>query len=161
MPAAYYEDEGDFQAMSLTTRAMTALTVLSLAAIPVAALTINNSASDTVAIGRDNAQDKSANGTASAGHSRLVPQNATIDPDAMEVVTGAVSAPRRLVPQNPASEPPGTAAVAEAAPAAAEEAEAEPTPVSTHQRPKRRAAKAKPGPAPGSLELLFQGPPKK
>ncbi|WP_333795402.1 hypothetical protein [Hyphomicrobium sp.] len=146
--------------MSLTTRAMTAFTVLSLAAIPVAALTINTGSSEKAAIG-GNAPAVDAQDTTSAGHSRLVPQNATIDPDAMEVVTGAVSAPRRLVPQNPANEPPGGAAVAEAEPAAAEEAA--PIPVSTHQRPKRRKAKTKvkQGGAPGSLELLFQGPPQK
>lgn len=170
--------------MSLMTRAATAFAVLSLAAIPVGALTVKNTSSKDVSVGVDNSLEESvyqipAGGSVDVtedcsaecavtgpwGYSRLVPQNAVIETDGMPVVTVEAAAPetRALVPQNPVGEPAETAG----APAAAAEA-AEPAakpPVTKRKRAakyrKPGAKQAQKGASPGSFQLLFQGPGKK
>ncbi|MCC7250364.1 hypothetical protein [Hyphomicrobium sp.] len=166
--------------MSLMTRAVGAFALLSLAAIPVGALTIKNTSSKDVSVGVDNGSTEAvyqipAGGTVDVredcsadcavtgpwGYSRLVPQNATIETDGTSLVT-AEAAPKAqsLVPQNPVSEPQEieSAATAEPPPAVAKR------PVVKRKRPKpqRSVAKQAPkGPSPGSFQILFQGPAKK
>ena len=110
------------------------------------------------------------------GFSRLVAQNATIETDGGSIVTAEAAAPTpSLVPQNPVAEPePAPAAevpaadapAAEAQPAAASAqetppaaAEAAPAPRKSTSKPRRKVKQAKKkGPAPGSFQLLLQGP---
>lgn len=166
--------------MSLMTRAVTAFAVLSVAAIPVGALTIKNTSSEGISVGVDNGLEESvyqvpAGGSVDVkencsadcavtgpwGYSRLVPQNATIETDGTPLVTVvAAPAPRPLVPQNPVSEP------ADAAQSAAVEAEpaAKPPVVKRKKAAKVRKPvkkQAQKGPAAGSFQMLFQGPGKK
>lgn len=162
--------------MSLMTRAVGAFAVLSLAAIPVAALTIQNSSSKDVSIAVDNGSEESvyqipAGGSVEVkqdcssdcavtgpwGFSRLVAQNATIDTDGSSLVTVELAPkPRSLVPQNPASE-----TLEDSVPAASVAAPSK-TKTAVKKTRKRttkpvKQAKKK-GPAPGSLQMLFQGP---
>ncbi len=157
--------------MSLTTRAVTAFAVLSLAAIPVAALTIKNTSSKDVSIAVDNGtdeavyqipagasvdvtQDCSADCAVTGpwGYSRLLAQTDTLETDGGSLVTAdAAPATQSLVPQNPVTEAPD----AEAAAAATPEADKPARPYRKRQR--QVAAKPK-GPGAGSFELLFQGP---
>lgn len=165
--------------MSLTTRVVTAFAVLSLATIPVPALTIKNTSSTDVSVGVDNGIEEGvyqipAGGSVDVredcsndcavtgpwGYSRLVAQNATIETDGASLVTaGAATEAPSLVPQNPVSEPADAADTA----VSAEPPATEPAPV-TRKRPATRKAGAKPatkGPAAGSFQMLFQGPAKK
>lgn len=166
--------------MSLMTRAVTAFAVLSLAAIPVAALTVKNTSTKDVSVGVDNGIEEAvyqipAGGSVDVkedctadcaitgpwGFSRLVPQNATIETDGVSLVTAHVAPePQGLVPQNPVSDPSDAVAapVAETPAAAA----AEPAPVVSRKRPaKARKKEAQKGPSAGSFQMLFQGPGKK
>jgi hypothetical protein len=166
--------------MSLMTRAVGAFAVLSLAAIPVAALTIKNTSSKDVSVGVDNGVEEAvyqipAGGSVDVkedcssdcavtgpwGYSRLVAQNATIETDGGSLVTAdATPVPQGLVPQNPVSETvegADAAASAEAAPQAAAPARA--VARKRAAKPRRSAAKqAKKGPAAGTFQMLFQGP---
>ena len=165
--------------MSLMTRAIGAFTVLSLAAIPVAALTINNTSSSEVSVGVDNGTEETvykipAGGsvdikqdcssdcavTGPWGFSRLVAQNATIETDGGSLVTAELAAkPKSLVPKTPVSEPvEGAYPPAPGAPAET----AKPAPVAPRKhaaKPRKQASKqAKKGPSAGSFQMLFQGP---
>lgn len=111
--------------MSVITRAVTAFAVLSLAAIPVAALTIKNTSDKEVTVGVHNGVDQAVYAvppggsvdvredcssdcavTGPWGFSRMVPQNVTIETDGQSLVAGGVSPPApSLVPQNPVAEP--------------------------------------------------------
>jgi hypothetical protein len=166
--------------MSLMTRAVGAFAVLSLAAIPVAALTIKNTSSKDVSVGVDNGVEEAvyqipAGGSVDVkedcssdcavtgpwGYSRLVAQNATIETDGGSLVTAdATPVPQGLVPQNPVSETvegADAAASAEAAPLAAAPARA--VARKRAAKPRKAAAKqAKKGPAAGTFQMLFQGP---
>jgi hypothetical protein len=154
--------------MSLTTRAATAVAVLAIAAIPVGALTIQNSSPKPVSIAGDNGSSGTtihqvpANGAVDVKQdfSRLVSENATITTDSESLVTVA-AAPRAqsLVPQNPVTDPSDAAAIATGALPSAEQAEAEPAKTATKiRRPARQAQK---GPVSGSFDMLFSGPAKK
>ncbi|HEX2843472.1 hypothetical protein [Hyphomicrobium sp.] len=161
--------------MSLTTRVVTALAVLSVAAIPVGALTIKNKSSKDVSAAVDNGNEEAvyqipAGGSVEVkqdcssdcavtgpwGYSRLVSQNDAIETDGTSLVTAiaAPSAPasRGLVPQNPVADP--------------ADAAASDTPVAKPEQPKRSAKprravrQAQKGPTPGTFEMLMQ-PPKK
>lgn len=147
--------------MSLMTRAVTAFAVLSLAAIPVAALTIKNTSGNDITVGVHNGTDQAvytvpAGGSVEVkedcssdcavtgpwGYSRLVAQNATIETDGTPLVTATADAPdapapQALVPQNPVSEPLPAAAPAAEAAAASPPVAAEPAPVA----PRKRVAK--------------------
>jgi hypothetical protein len=163
--------------MSLMTRAAATLAVLSLATIPVPALTIKNTSSKDVSIGVDNGADENvyqipAGGSVEVkedcssdcavtgpwGYSRLLAQNVTIETDGLSLVTAEVATESQgLVPQNPVAEP------ADAADTASTQtpAKAEPAPVTRKRaaKPRKAAAKqAKKGPASGSFQMLFQGP---
>jgi hypothetical protein len=165
--------------MSLTTRVVTAFAVLSLATIPVPALTIKNTSSADVSVGVDNGLDEAvyqipAGGSVDVredcstdcavtgpwGYSRLVAQNVTIETDGTSLVTAdaAMEAPS-LVPQNPVSEPADAADTA----ISEEPATTEPAPVVRKRTATRKAGakKAAKGPASGSFQMLFQGPGKK
>jgi len=168
--------------MSILTRVVTAAAVLSVAAIPVGALTVKNTSDKEVTFAVDNgavesvykvapggsadvSEDCSANCalTGPWGYSRLVDQNAVITTDGASLVT-ATAAPEAqgLVPQNPAVETadPQAAAV-EAADKPAEAAAPAPATAKV-RRPKLRyvskKAPAGKGPSSGSLQMLFQGP---
>lgn len=166
--------------MSLMTRAIAACALLSLAAIPVAALTVHNTSSNEVSIGVDTgteeavykipaggsvevAQDCAADCAVTGpwGYSRLVAQNATIETDGSSLVTAGLPAPAQaaktqgLVPQNPAGE---TADAAEPVKPAAAPA-ARPERAKRTSRPRRPAQRqAKKTPSAGSFQLLFEGP---
>lgn len=163
--------------MSLVTRAVTAFAVLAAAAIPVAALTIKNTSGKDISIAVDNGTDEAvyqvpAGGavdvredcsadcavTGPWGYSRLVPENATIETDGASLVTAAAPPTPRLVPQDPAAEPADAVAapssVAET-PAAEPEVQARPKRAAKARKPVRQAKK---GPAPGTFQMLFQGP---
>ncbi len=166
--------------MSLMTRAIAACAVLSLAAIPVAALTVHNTSSDEVSIGVDTGTEEAvykvpAGGSVEVtqdctadcavtgpwGYSRLVAQNATIETDGSSLVTAGLPAVAQaartqgLVPQNPAGESAGTAApVTRTATPAAQPERAQRT--SRPRRPAHRQAKK--NPSAGSFQLLFEGP---
>lgn len=167
--------------MSLMTRAVTAFAALSMAAIPVGALTIKNTSSEEVSVGVDNGVEEAvyrvpAGGSVDVkedcssecavtgpwGYSRLVPQNATIETDGTPLVTVQVTPKSQpLVPQNPVSEP---AEAADAAATAAAEPAAKPAVVRRTRPAKPRKAAARQvqkGPAAGSFQMLFQGPGKK
>ena len=162
--------------MSLMTRAVTALAVLSLAAIPVAALTIKNTSSKDVSVGVDNgsdeavyqipagasvdvSQDCSSNCAVTGpwGYSRLLGQTDTLETDGGSLVTAdAAPASQSLVPQTPVTET-LDAAAADTPPAAEPAVAAKPARITSRKRP-RVAAKAQKGPMSGSFELLFSGP---
>jgi hypothetical protein len=110
--------------MTLMTRAVTALAVLTTAAIPVGALTIKNTSSNEVSIAVDNGASEGvyqipAGGsvdpkedcasdcavTGPWGFSRLVPQDATIETDGMSLVT-AGAAPTVATPDAAAAPAP-------------------------------------------------------
>jgi len=163
--------------MSLMTRAAATLAVLSLAAIPVPALTIKNTSSTDVSIGVDNGTDENvyqipAGGSVEVkedcssdcavtgpwGYSRLLAQNVTVETDGLSLVTAEVPTKSQgLVPQNPVAEPSdATDSVSTQAPA-----KAEPAPVVRKRAAKPRkpvTKQAKKGPASGSFQMLFQGP---
>ncbi|MGE0024805.1 MAG: hypothetical protein AB7S70_14370 [Hyphomicrobium sp.] len=159
--------------MTLMTRAVTAFAVLSLAAIPVGALTIKNTSSSDVSIGVDNGADEAvyqipAGGSVDVkqdcssdcavtgpwGYSRLLSQTDTLETDGGSLVTADATPPSQgLVPQNPVTD---TEASAAQTPAAEEAPAAKPARVY-----RKRQAAAKPankGPGAGSFELLFLGP---
>ena len=154
--------------MSLTTRAMGALAVLSLAAIPVAALSIQSTSwDDTSATGKnriaagapsDETTDCNADCTvAEAQHaSRLVSQNITLDTDtgSLASVTHAPE-PHGLVPQNP-----GATAVRTEEPSRIETSSTNAEPVSEPPRKRvyKRKKVSKTTAGAGSFQLLFQGP---
>lgn len=163
--------------MSLMTRAVAAFAVLTVAAIPVAALTIKNTSGKEVSVGVDNGSEEAvyqipAGGSVDVkqdcssdcavtgpwGFSRLVAQNATITTDGESLVT-ATAAPRAqgLVPQNPVAEP--SDAQAAAAAADAPPAKAAPAKARSKRANKPRSSKqAQKGPGAGSFQMLFQGP---
>lgn len=162
--------------MTLMMRAATAAAVLSLAAIPVAALTIKNTSSTEISVGVDNGTEEAvyqvpAGGSVDVkqdcssdcavtgpwGYSRLLPQNATVETDGTPTVTvTAAPEPQSLVPQNPIAETVSdteAAAVEAATPAA----KAVPT---ARKRPAKaaRVKQAQKGPGAGTFQMLFQGP---
>lgn len=167
--------------MKLMTRAIAACAVLSLAAIPVAALTVHNTSSDEVSIGVHTGTEEAvykipAGGSVDVkqdctdgcavtgpwGYSRLVAQNATIETDGSSLVTAhlpaaatkTASKTQGLIPQNPAGETADGAkpATRAAAPARAERSKR----TSRPHRPARRQAQK--NPSAGSFQLLFEGP---
>lgn len=163
--------------MSLMTRAVGAFAVLSLAAIPVAALTIKNTSFKDVSVGVDNGSEEAvyqipAGGSVDVkedcssdcavtgpwGYSRLVAQNATVETDGVSLVTAnAAETTHRLVPQNPVAETTDSVDTAASSTAAAKPAKS--APVMTRKKPRKPAAKqANKGPASGSFQMLFQGP---
>jgi hypothetical protein len=157
------------------TRAVAAFAVLSVAAIPVAALTIKNTSSNEVTVAVDTGAEEAvytvpAGGSVDVtqdcssgcavtgpwGFSRMVSQNDAIETDGAPLVTVSVAkapAAQSLVPQNPVAD------TAEAVPA-----DAAPLPVTSPKRASARKpakhAAAKKGPMVGSFEMLFQGPAK-
>lgn len=157
--------------MSLMTRAVTAFTVLSLAAIPVAALTIKNTSSNGVSIAVDNGADEkvyqipAGNSvdikedcssdcavTGPWGYSRLLSQNDTLETDGGSLVTADATPAQSLVPQNPVTESvDGTDAAASDAPAAKPAVKRK----RTASKPRKQVQK---GPAAGSFQMLMQGP---
>lgn len=163
--------------MSLMTRVVTAFAVLSVAAIPVGALTIKNNSSKDVSAAVDNGTDEAvyqipAGGSVDVkqdcssdcavtgpwGYSRLVSQNDAIETDGTSLVTAnaAPVAPssRGLVPQNPVAEP--ADAVATGTPAVAKPAPA--TPSKRYAKPRRPVQQAKKGLGAGTWQMLMQGP---
>jgi hypothetical protein len=158
--------------MSLMTRAVTAVAVLSLAAIPVAALTIKNTSSNGVSIAVDNGTDEKVYQipagssvdvtedcssdcavTGPWGYSRLLSQNDTLETDGGSLVTADATPAQSLVPQNPVTESAdGTDGAASTAPADAKPAVKRKRIAS---KPRKQAQK---GPASGSFQMLFQGP---
>jgi hypothetical protein len=163
--------------MSLMKRTV-AITVLSVVAIPVAALTIKNSSSDDVKVAVDNGSVEAVHTVPAGGslnvpqdcstgcavtgpwsYSRLVNQNAVIDTDGTSRITVAppvTPGMAALVPQNPTSELETGSTGANTAPPAAAEEEPAATP---RKRRVKQAKKAEPGA--GSLDMLFFGPKKK
>jgi hypothetical protein len=108
--------------MTLMTRAVTAFAALTVAAIPVGALTVKNTSSNEVSIAVDNGASEGvyqipAGGSVDVkedcssdcavtgpwGFSRLVSQNATIETDGMSIVTAG--APPSSVPAPAATAP--------------------------------------------------------
>lgn len=168
--------------MRQMTRAVTALAVLTLAAIPVGALTVKNNSGGEVSIGVDNGtaeevykiapggsvdvrQDCSSDCAVTGpwGYSRLVAQNATIETDGTSLVTAAnaeASSPA-LIPQNPADEPATAAASAPARvaakPAAAEAAPSaeKPAAATASKKAHRRAAQPR---KPATKQASKKGP---
>lgn len=170
--------------MSILARAATALAVLSVAAIPVAALTIKNNADTEITVGVDtgpveqvykvpagqsvDVKEDCSSGCAVTGpwgYSRMVPQNALIETDGTSLVTAnapAAAPAQSLVPQNPVAEAPDAPEASAAAQPAPPKA-AEPAPSKSKKyagAKKRKPAKQakKGGPSSGSLQMLFQGP---
>lgn len=170
--------------MSLMTRIVATVALVSAAAIPVAALTIKNTSSQDVKIAVDNGSAEAvytvpANGSVDVkedcsadcavtgpwGYSRLVDQNATIETDGGSLVTANVAeaAPApALVPQNPVAADAAPAAAEPAATASDAPAAAEPVPAPRKQayKPRRKVKQAqkKGGPTSGSFQMLFEGP---
>jgi len=160
--------------MTLMTRAVTAFAVLSLAAIPVGALTVKNTSSSDVSIGVDNGTDEAVYQipagasvdvtqdctaecavTGPWGYSRLLGQTDTLETDGGSLVTAdAAPASQGLVPQNPVTDV--EAATAAEAPAAEQAPAAKPA--RTYRKRQAAAKPAKKGPGAGSFELLFMGP---
>lgn len=160
--------------MSLSTRVATAVAVLSLAAIPVAALTIKNTSSKAVSVGVDNGAEEAiyqvpAGGSVKVtqdcssdcavtgpwGYSRLLDQNATVETDGTPTVTvAAAPETQSLVPQNPIDEIVDDAD--SAAPAAKAVSAARKRPAKAAR--KTSAKHAQKGPGAGSWQLLFEGP---
>ncbi len=161
--------------MSLTTRVVTAFAVLSVAAIPVGALTIKNKSSKDVSAAVDNGSEEAvyqipAGGTVDVkqdcssdcavtgpwGFSRLVSQNDAIETDGTSLVTAhaAPSAPatQGLVPQNPVADPADAASDTPVV--------AKPEPRKRSAKPRRVVQQAKKGPTPGTFQMLLD-PPKK
>ncbi len=164
--------------MSLMTRAVTAFAVLSVAAIPVAALTIKNTSSKEISATVDNGNEEAvykvpagssidvtqdcSSGCAATGpwgYSRLVSQNDAIETDGASLVTAdatpAAPASRALVPQNAVTEP--AEAAATQPPVAATPAPTAPRKRYVKPRNANKQA-AKKGPNAGTLQMLFQGP---
>lgn len=166
--------------MSLTTRAVTAFAVLSLAAIPVAALTIKNTSSKEVSVGVDNGASEGvytipAGGSVDVkedctsdcavtgpwGYSRLLQQNATLETDGVsEVTANAAPESQSLVPQNPVAETADgvDSDAAAAPPAAAPSPAAKPARATVRKHQKSAAKQAQKAPGAGSFQLLFMGP---
>lgn len=161
--------------MSVTTRVVCALSVLALAAIPVAALTQRGEQTDRASVAVESspeatviAQDSpaveqaemtdcgSACAEAEAStNTQLLNQNATIETGGLPFVTTAAPASQRLVPQNPVADATDETNGSVTAPVA--KAEAAPRPV--RQRKPRKQAQT--NGSPGSFELLFDGSGKK
>jgi hypothetical protein len=156
--------------MSLMTRAVTAFTVLSLAAIPVAALTIKNTSSKEVSVAVDNGTDEkvyqipAGNSvdvkedcssdcavTGPWGYSRMLSQIDTLETDGGSLVTADATPAQSLIPQNPVTESADGADATSAAPAAKPAVKRK----RTAGKPRKQAQK---GPASGSFQMLFQGP---
>lgn len=157
--------------MSLMTRVATAFTVLSLAAIPVAALTIKNTSSKDVSVAVDNGADEKvyqipAGGSVDVkedcssdcavtgpwGYSRMLSQTDTLETDGGSLVTADATPAQSLIPQNPVTESAdGSDASASAAPAAEPAVKRK----RTASKPRKQAQK---GPATGSFQMLFDGP---
>jgi hypothetical protein len=166
--------------MSLMTRAVGALVVLSVAAIPVAALTIKNTSETDVSVAVDNGTNEAvyqvpAGGSVGVkedcssdcavtgpwGYSRLVTQNATIETDGTSAVTAnAAPASQGLVPQNPIADVAPEAAPAPAAEQSGAEAQAAKPAPRKRVAKSRKAAKqaSKDAAGSGSFQMLFQGP---
>jgi hypothetical protein len=160
--------------MSLMTRTVTSFAVLSLAAIPVAALTIKNTSTKEVSFAVDTGsveavykvpaggstdvtQDCSSDCAVTGpwGYSRMVSQDATITTDGTSLVTAAATPPApSLVPENPAVDP-AESATEVPAPSADPAAQA---PRKRYNAPRRQVRQATKGPTPGSLQMLMQGP---
>lgn len=167
-----------FAALSAAAIPVAALTVknTSTAEVKVAVDTGSTEAIYTIPAGGsiDVTEDCSADCAVTGpwGFSRLVAQNATIETDGRSIVTAEAAAPApSLVPQNPIAEPEPapaaepapsvaeTAPAATAAPAAEPAVKAAPAPRKSTSKPRRKAKPAKKkGPAPGSFQLLLQGP---
>ena len=153
--------------MSLMTRAVTAFTVLSLAAIPVAALTIKNTSSKEVSVAVDNGTDEKVyqipagssvdvkedcrsdcGVTGPWGYSRMLSQTDTLETDGGSLVTADATPAQSLIPQNPVTESAdGTDAAAPAKPAVKRKR--------TAGKPRKHAQK---GPFVGSFQMLIDGP---
>lgn len=164
--------------MTLMRRAAVAVAVLSVAAIPVAALTIKNSSTEDVKIAVDTGSSETvytvpAGGSVEAredcsaacgvtgpwSYSRLVNQNAVIDTDGTSLITVAPQGTpgmAALVPQNPATDLETASIATENKSAAAPD----PEPAPRKRRIRQAAKKAAPAGA-GSFDLLFNGPSKK
>ncbi len=142
--------------MSLTTRAVSALAVLSLAAIPVAALTLQGSSWDEAPVAAK-AEQEPARVAADAPQqiSHLVAQNITLDGDTGTLVDHAPQA-HALVPQNPA----GTSIVRAEEASEIETGSTAAEPVTTPQRKRivKRKKVSKNATGAGSFQMLFQGP---
>lgn len=155
--------------MSVSTRVVGAITVLSLAAIPVAALTLGNSSSNTpVSIDQEDANQAAAAAeavpdsedcaadcleTGSLGLSQLITPNATIETNGAPAVTAAVPMSQRLVPQNPVADLTDDTNGSVSAPKIAKVEDEAQRPA----KPRRVKKKVQKGAAPGSFELLFDG----
>jgi hypothetical protein len=154
--------------MSLTTRAMGALAVLSLAAIPVTALSIQSASWDDtsatgesrVAAGASSDEDRDCNpdcAVAEAPHaSRLLSQAITPDTEMGSLANVAhTPEPHGLVPQNP-----GATAVRAEEPSRIETSSTNAEPVSAPPRKRvyKRKKVSKTTAGAGSFQLLFEGP---
>ena len=160
--------------MSVTTRVICALSVLALAAIPVAALTQRNSSTDQASVAIESGPEEIAHGipaiepsdasdcdsacavAETAGDSHLLNQNATIETGGLPFVTTAAPVSQRLVPQNPVADATDETNGSVTAPPVAQ---AEPAQRPVRQRKLRKQAQK--GGSPGSFELLFDGSAKK
>jgi len=174
--------------MSTIMRIAASLVGISIAAIPVAALTVKNNAGQDITIGVDTGATEQvykvpAKGSVDVkedcsegcgltgpwGFSRMVTENDAIDTDGTSLVTTSTAAPApaapRLVPENPieavATDTPaaGPTPVATAKPAARKSSVEKPAP-RRRSAAKKAAPQAK-GPVPGSIGMLFFGPGKK
>jgi hypothetical protein len=154
--------------MSLMTRAVSALAVLSLAAIPVAALTIKNTSSQGVSVAVDNGTDEKvyqipAGGSVDVtedcssdcavtgpwGYSRMLSQTDTLETDGGSLVTADATPAQSLIPQNPVTESAdGTDTAAPAARPAVKRKR-------TASKPRKQTQN---GAFAGSFQMLFQGP---
>ncbi|MBN8912432.1 MAG: hypothetical protein J0H65_10320 [Rhizobiales bacterium] len=147
--------------MSLTTRAASALAVLSLAAIPVAALTLHGNSWDEtpVAVNEPEAPGHVAAGGSVAAAapqqlSHLVAQNITLDTDPASFLDHAPQT-HALVPQNPAS---GVVARTDRVSEIETGSTASPAAERPRKRIIRRKKVSKNTTGAGSFQLLFQGP---
>ncbi|HYD15233.1 MAG TPA: hypothetical protein VEA77_02425 [Hyphomicrobium sp.] len=164
--------------MKLMTRGAAAFAVLSVAAIPVGALTIKNISSNEVSVAVDTGAIESvykvpAGGSVDVkedcsegcavtgpwGYSRMVSQNDAIETDGAPLVTMATkdTASRGLVPENPGA--------ADATPVSSNAKAAAPTPSQSVKKASRKSSRkagvkqaSKKGPAAGTFMMLFQGP---
>jgi hypothetical protein len=169
--------------MSYTTRIAASLVGISIAAIPVAALTIKNNSDKEISVGVDNGTDEAvykiapgtsvdvkescADGCAVTGpwgFSRLVSQNDAIDTDGTSLVTDMTATPAApsLIPENPleAAAASGTTDVAKTptVETPAVEKPAVEQPARRRRVVKKPTAQASKGPSAGSLEMLLTGP---
>jgi hypothetical protein len=155
--------------MSVTTRVVCALSVLALAAIPVAALTQRGTSTNVTTVAIESAPETTAGNipaeeqanagdcgsacgdTGTEGNSQLLNQNATIETGGLPFVSTAAPVSQRLVPQNPVADVNDETNGSVTAPVA----KAEPAERPARQRKYRKQAQK--GGSPGSFELLFDG----